>query len=371
MPSVHARLSPSASSRWLNCPGSLRLSDQCQKDETTIYAEEGTRAHSVAEAKLKKHNGERARAKKGDNREMDEATDFYVDYVTEAQSAVNGTLLVEQRFSLAEYFPDCFGTADAVVIGDKTLEVIDLKYGKGIRVDARGNTQLMLYGLGTISLFEGLYDISKVKLTIIQPRLDHISTWETEINTLKGWGHDIAPIARRALAGCDDYAVGDWCRFCPAKVTCRTRADYFLSLEKHKFKEPDLLGDDEIGDVLKRGESLSDWTKSVKDYVYSEALRGKKFDGWKLVEGRSNRVITNPVEAANRLSKAGIPDEDIWKIDFNGITALEKNIGKKRLVELIGDLIEKPEGKPTLVREEDTRKELNTVEKAKEDFDNE
>lgn len=377
MPSEHAKLNPSAASRWLNCPGSVALSEQCPPAPSSKYAEEGTSAHAVGEAKLRQVSGEISVRKmnslikkENPDGEMQEATDYYRDAVTEIfyNAGDDAELLVEQKFSLDKWVPESFGTSDAVVIGGGKIEVIDLKYGKGIRVSAEGNPQLRLYGLGAAEMFEGLYDFDTVRMTIIQPRLDHVSTAEMPLADLIEWADGIAPTARKAFDGCEEYASGDWCRFCPAKATCRRRAEDALETERMKFKQPELLTNEEIGDMLARGEILKNWHKDVEDYVFKQALEGEHFDGWKLVEGKSNRKIVDEIEAVKKLTAAGIDEALLYKREMYGITQLEKNVGKKKLAEVLGKLIQKPPGKPTLVPESDKREPINTAEKAAKDF---
>ena len=377
MPSEHAKLNPSAAERWLNCPGSVALSEQCPPSKDTKYSKEGTRAHSVAEAKLRAISGEISTRKMNSlikkeepDGEMQEATDYYRDAVTEIfySAGDDAELLVEQKFSLSKWIPESFGTSDAVVIGGGKIEVIDLKYGKGIRVSAKDNPQLRLYGLGAAELFGGLYDFDTVRMTIIQPRLDHVSTDEIPLADLIKWADGIKPTAEKAFNGCEEFASGEWCRFCPAKATCRVRAEANLELERMKFKEPALLTNDEIGDVLSRGDRLKAWHKDVEEYVFNRALEGEHFDGWKLVEGKSNRKIMDELAAVEKLKEAGIDEALLYKREMYGITQLEKNVGKKKLAETLGNLIQKPAGKPTLVPESDKREAINTAEKAAEDF---
>lgn len=378
MPDQHARLNPSGAERWIHCPGSIRLSEQCPPAGSSEYADEGTKAHAIAEAKLRQVIGEitpkeleKILKKHQPDGEMDEATDFYRDEVVEILAAAgpDAELMVEQRFSLNRWAPESFGTSDAVVIGGNKIEVIDLKYGKGVKVSAKGNPQLRLYGAGAANLFEGMYDFDTVRMTIIQPRLDHISTEELPLSELMEWMKDVVkPAARDAYDGTGETAAGEWCRWCPAKAVCRKRAEANLELAKMDFKDPDLLSPEEIGEVLSKAEELSKWSSDVQAYALEQALAGEHFEGWKLVEGRSNRTITDPIEAAKKLMAAGFDEAILYKHELYGITQLEKNCGKKKLTEVIGDLIEKPQGKPVLVPASDKRDELNTADAAKADF---
>lgn len=378
MPDVHARLNPSSAERWIHCPGSVALAEQCPPPGSSEYADEGTKAHAIAEAKLRQIIGEitpkeleKIIKKHQPDGEMEEATDFYRDEVVEilASAGKDAELMVEQRFSLNRWAPESFGTSDAVIIGDGKIEVIDLKYGKGVRVSAKNNPQLRLYGAGAANLFEGMYDFDTVRMTIIQPRLDHVSTEELSLEELMTWMKEVVkPAAREAYDGTGEIDAGDWCRWCPAKAICRKRAEKNLELAKMEFKSPDLLSQDEIGEVLRQAEELSKWTSDVQAYALEQALAGEHFDGWKLVEGRSNRMITDQIKAAELLKAAGFDEAILYKHELYGITQLEKNCGKKKLTEVLGDLITKPQGKPVLVPESDKREEINSAEAAKSDF---
>lgn len=384
MPSKHAKLSASSAFRWINCPGSVALADQLPAPGSSAYADEGTLAHALAELKLRKHLGEVSRkayekelatiqTSEYYDGEMEEATDFYVDTVLEhlAAAGSDAELMIEQQFSLATWVPEGFGTSDAVIIGGNAIEVIDLKYGKGIKVDAVNNPQLRLYGLGASTLFGDLYDFDTVRTTIIQPRLDHVSTEEQPLKELLLWAEEeVAPRAIIAMEGTDYFACGDWCRWCPAKAACRKRAEYNLELARDDFTAPPLLTDEEIGEVLRRAEELQKWASDVQDYALEQALAGKKYDGWKLVEGRSNRKYSDELKVAEALVAAGYDEAMLYERKLYGITAMEKLVGKKKLTTTLGDLIIKPAGKPVLVPESDKREEINTAEAAKADFNN-
>lgn len=384
MPSKkHAELPPSSAERWKNCPGSVTLSKQFPQDTTSTYAEEGTHAHSVAELKLRYVNEEISKSnfyrefsklKKSEYwcGEMDEATNYYRDAVLEIKSGAgkHAELLIEQHFILDEYVPESFGTSDAVVIGDGVINVIDLKYGKGVKVDAVNNSQLRLYGLGAAGLFEGIYDFDRVRMTIIQPRLDHISSEEISLEELRRWAaEEIRPAAEEALAGSERTACGDWCQFCPAKAVCRARAEYCLELARDEFKAPALLTTEEIGEVLRRAEAIKKWAADIADYALQQALAGEHYDGWKVVEGRSNRKYADEVKVADRLKQEGFDEAMLYERKLLGLTAMEKLVGKKKLTETLGELIIKPAGKPVLVPESDKRDAISTAEQAKADFE--
>lgn len=380
MQSDHARLSPSSAHRWINCPGSVHISEQFP-DTDSEYAAEGTVAHEVAELKLLKAFGEistrtyNSRLKKLKESEywdgeMDEATDFYVNVVMErlALAGKDAFLLIEQRFSLDAWVPESFGTSDAVIIADNTIEVIDFKYGKGVKVYAPGNEQLRLYGLGASALFGGVYNFDTVRETVVQPRLDHVSTEELPLSELLLWAEEIKPRAIMAMEDSDYFATGDWCKFCPAKAVCRTRADENLALAKEEFKPPQLLTEEEIGNALTVAEDFSKWLKDVQDWALEQALAGKRITGWKLVEGRSNRKYADEQKVAEKLMEAGFDEAMLYERKLYGITAMEKLVGKKKFAETLGELLIKPPGKPTLAPESDNRTEINTAESAKNDF---
>ena len=382
MPTKHARLSASSAFRWINCPGSVALSDQCPTPASSSYADEGTLAHAIGELKLRYVNDEISKRQLNAKMkpllqneyycgEMEEATGYYADAVIEALEAAgeDAELMIEQQFSLSRWVPEGFGTSDAVVIGGGVIQVIDLKYGKGIKVDARNNPQLRLYGLGAANLFDSLYDFDTVRMTIIQPRLDHISTEELPLRELLAWAEDdVKPRAQMAMDGTDYTAVGDWCRFCPAKAICRKRAEYNLSIAKDDFRKPPLLSDEEIGEVLRRADEVQRWAADVSAYALDQALAGKQYDGWKLVEGRSVRKYADDLKVAETLKAAGYDEAMLYERKLYGISAMEKIVGKKKLTETLGDLIVKPAGKPVLVPESDKREAINTAEAAKADF---
>ena len=385
MPKAHAKLSPSAAARWINCPGSVALSELCPPPGSSDYADEGTLAHLIAEHKVLLTSGEITQAyydKRLANAlksqyycgEMDEATTYYMDTVMEIyceglKKDKSAELMVEQRFDLGSWVPECFGTADAVVIAGDTIEVIDLKYGKGVRVDATGNPQLRLYGLGAAAMYGDIYDLKKVRMTIIQPRLDHVSTEEMGIVELYGWADMVVrPAAHQALGKDAPLACGDWCRWCPAKATCRKRAEASLELARYEFQKPPLLQPDEIGEILREAEELQKWAADVQAYALEQALSGEHYDGWKLVEGRSVRKYADELKVADTLRANGWEDALIYERKLLGLTAMEKLVGKKKLTETLGELIIKPAGKPVLVPQADKRPEINATASAKEDF---
>lgn len=383
MPEVHARLSASGAKRWMNCPPSVALEEQFP-DKGSEYAREGTLAHSLAEAMIRYNAGQIKKAEfnrilKGiqkDELYSIDMLDYVEDYASivwedyNASKKADSMILVEQRVDFSDYVPDGFGTCDAVIITDGKLHIYDLKYGKGVEVFAQDNPQLRLYGLGAVEAFDLLYDFDTVEMTIIQPRLGNVSTETMTVEELRDWGrYTVRPLAEKAAKGEGEFKAGDHCRFCKARATCRARAEANMELAKMEFADPELLTDEEIGEVLRAADQLTAWAKDIAEYALAEAVNhDKKWDGWKLVEGRSVRKYVDETKVVDALHDAGYADAVIYKKELWGITAMEKLIGKKNFSDFLGNLVEKPAGKPTLVPESDKRPEINKADKAKEDF---
>lgn len=361
---AHARNSPSALHRTLNCPPSLVLGEQFQ-DEESQYAAEGSAGHALAEHLIKKHLKQRTKRPVSDyySDDLMEAVEDYVAFVIEqiedAKRECRSPLFsVEQRVDISEYSPDCFGTADMVIVTDKVAHIIDLKLGRGVEVSAEENPQLMAYGLGVLEMAEMLYDIEVVRLTIFQPRINNFSTWEITPKDLKTWGEEILkPRSAMALAGAGEFHAGSWCRFCKARNQCRARAEEFLRLAKMEFRQPALLTDEEIAEVLKVSDELAKWASDVYAYAQDQAItHGKEWKGYKLVEGRSNRKYSSDEEVEKAAQAAGYTD--IYKKTLIGITEMERLMGKKEFAHILGKLVYKPAGKITLVPESDNREAI-------------
>ena len=379
MAKKHALLGASSSARWLVCTPSARL-EAMFPDEQSPYAAEGTVAHDLAESILR-HKLEGKKAPKLDDysTEMIEAVNRYVDIceekVNEARArSSDAEALIEARLDFSRWVPDGFGTGDMVIVADGILEVIDLKYGKGVPVSAIENTQMRLYALGAYDVNEFLYDVKSVRMTIVQPRLDSISTDEMALEELLDWGEDIKPIAQRAFRGEGECTPCDYCNFCKARHTCRALADTCLdTFYKNGGKLNQLLTDSEVSDILAMKDLITKWIKGVYDFAYEKALSGEKqWPGYKLVEGTSRRTITDPEAAAKTLLDNGYKEEDIFKPrELEGITNLQKVLGKKGVTEYLEAYIDKPEGKPTLVPESDKRPAINTIESMAKEFEDE
>lgn len=382
----HALLSPSSASRWLTCTPSARLEEQ-YPDRSGDAAAEGTLAHKLGEAIIRLRTGgskkDYARTLKDVEANafyepaMFEYMDQYAVYVLEqfsrAQKATaDAILFLEQRLNLTDYVPEGFGTGDVIIIADGVLDIIDLKYGKGVPVSAENNKQMMLYSLGALREFDYMYNIHSVKMTIYQPRLDSISTCEVSVSDLKKWAEDeLKPRAALAYEGAGEFAPGDVCRFCKAAAVCKANADYNLELAKYEFKEPVTLNEEETANILSRADTFTNWLKAVNDYALNEAVNnGKRYPGFKLVEGRSVRVYTDTIKIVEVLKSASYPDEKIMEpASLLGITKLEKAIGKDQFKIHVAPFIVKPPGKPTLVPESDKRPEYNSSAGASADFE--
>ena len=379
MAKKHALLGASSSARWLVCTPSARL-EAMFPDEQSPYAAEGTVAHDLAESILRhKLEGKKAPSLGAYSTEMVEAVNRYVDIceekVNEARArSSDAEVMIEAKLDFSRWVPEGFGTGDMVIVADGILEVIDLKYGKGVPVSAVENTQMRLYALGAYDVNEFLYDVKLVRMTIVQPRLDSVSTDEMSLEELLDWGEDIKPIAQRAFNGEGECTPCDYCNFCKARHTCRALADTCLdTFYKNGGKLNQLLTDREVSDILAMKDLIAKWIKGVYDFAYEKALSGEKqWPGYKLVEGTSRRTITDPDAAAKTLLDNGYKEEDIYKPrELEGITNLQKVLGKKGVTKYLEAFIDKPEGKPTLVPDSDKRPAINTVETMMNEFEDE
>lgn len=376
---THAKLSPSSAERWIACPPSVKLSERFP-DTTTSYAEEGTTAHLVAEITIRKALGliteqeavtrmEEAELSLYYSKDMPDNLAPYIEYVVSNATGAN-FIGLEEKLDIGEWVPGGYGTSDAVIIKGDLLEVVDLKYGQGVPVSATGNPQFRLYGLGAVQEWFMLYPFSKVRCTVIQPRLDSISSEELEVPELLDWAERVLkPAALLAEKGEGEYRSGDHCRWCKAKAICRRRAEDNMALARYEFAEPALLTNEDIADVLSAAGELKAWVSDVEAYALDQALNhGASFHGYKLVEGRSLRQLTDEDGAVRILLENGVAEDALYTRSLVGIPAMEKLVGKRRLAELLKDHIVKPQGKPTLVRDTDKRPALNSTEAAAQDF---
>lgn len=369
-PEVHSVLGASAADRWMNCTPSAQLTAGME-DETTTFAAEGTAAHALCEWKVRKALKMRAGRRPTSDYwtdEMEEFTDDYREFIMDLVGQAKLTCkdpvtLIEQHLDFSCYVPDGFGTGDFLLVADRELNVVDFKYGRGVAVYADHNPQMMLYALGALNLFDCLYDIEQVTMTIFQPRLSSISTWTISAEELYKWAEEVLkPKAELAAKGEGEFISGSWCRFCKARNTCRARAESFLELAKMEFQPPALLSDEEVAEVMEKADELSKWASDVMAYAQAEAIEnGKHWNGYKLVEGRSTRRFIDEKKVEEAAKGAGYTD--IYDKSLITLTAFEKLMGKDTFKEVLGSYVTKPAGKLTLVPVSDKRPEVtvNTV----------
>lgn len=364
----HALLSASSSHRWLNCPPSARLCEGYD-DKGSNFAAEGSDAHSLCEYKLRKALGMEAKDPTEGltwyDAEMEESASGYAAFVMELVAEAKKTcsdpvVLIEQRLDYSKYVQSGFGTGDCVLISDGTLHIVDFKYGRGVLVEAEDNPQMKLYALGALEIFDCLYDIDTVSMTVYQPRRANVSTFTLTRQELLDWAETVlVPTAELAYAGDGEYHCGEWCQFCKAKADCRERARANMELARYEFRQPPLLTDEEVEEILGKLDSLMDWASDIKDYALQAAISGKHWSGYKLVEGRANRRYTDENAVVAAVKAAGYDPYDEPKL--LGVTAMTTLLGRKQFNDILGGLITKPQGKPTLVPESDKRPAMTTI----------
>lgn len=363
----HSILPPSSSHRWTHCTKSARL-EQEYADTESEAAKEGTAAHALCEHKLKKALRMRSRRPVSDydSDEMEECSDAYVDFVMEQVEAARQTckdpiVLIEQRLDFTDYVPEGFGTGDCIIVSDGKLHIVDFKYGMGILVEAEENPQMMIYALGALGLYDALYDIREVSMTIFQPRRENVSTWTIPVERLRDWAeNELKPKAQLAYNGNGEYLPGEWCTFCRAAVRCRARAEEKLKLAQMEFKLPPLLTDAEIEEILSVLPDLTKWANEITAYATDAAVsHGKEWRGFKVVEGRSVRKYRDEEKVAEAAMDAGY--KDIYRKSLITMTEMQKLMGKKNFEAILGSLIYKPPGKPTLVPVTDKRPAMNVA----------
>lgn len=367
---AHALLSASSAHRWLNCPPSATATPTTPPT-TTDYAEQGTIAHEIAEYKLRTLYGEQPDPPTGPTTqrwyddEMDTHTTNYTNFVADAHrtAGMNATLDIETRTEIA-YVQDGFGTIDAAITAPGYLHIIDLKYGRGQKVSPTENPQLMLYAAGLIHDRSLHSHIDTVDLTIYQPRLANIATWTTTKDNIITWAVTVAaPTAQLAYHGNGHKRAGDWCRYCPIAGSCTTQATHLISTLNQELGLPtDLqaedLTQDQLAQILDATTEVKKWLDQVAKVATARAELGQKIPGFKLVEARTIRKITDPASAIAALEHAGFDHDKVCDVKLKTITALEKTVGKKQLADILGDLIHKPHGGTVLAPESDTREEI-------------
>lgn len=379
---AHALLSASGAHRWMNCTPSAVLESEFP-DTTSEAAKEGTLAHEMAEAKLqhlfntqsyRKATLTRALNKIKKNElyqpEMDGYTDDYVAYIRKAAMEFEKTpyIAIEKRLDLTAYIPDGFGTADCVMIGERTLHIIDLKYGKGVPVSAEDNPQLLIYALGALEAYKMLFAIDTVKISIVQPRIDNTNSSAYSVTLLRDWGEDVKELANIAIKGEGDYVPGDWCRFCRARQQCRARADKNIELAFDVDKKPPLITNDEVGEYLRKGEDVAKWLTELQDYALAECLAGRDVDGYKAVEGRGSRAWIDMDAAFEAITEDGTDEAMLYERKPLTLAQVEKLMGKAHFADVAGEYVVKSPGKPTLVPSTDKRQAITNKITADEAF---
>ena len=372
----HAYLSASASHRWLACPPSAKLCANIL-DQASEYAQQGTDCHELCAYLVEKALGREVIDPTENltyyDAEMQNCAEEYRNYVLEQIEAAkefckDPQVMIEQRLDFSRWVENGFGTGDCVIVADEVLQIIDYKHGLGVLVSAGddehgGNSQMMCYALGALEVFGDIYDINQIKMTIFQPRRENISTYTISRDNLLKWANEVlAPTAQLAYVGEGEFKAGGHCQFCKVKATCRKRAEYNLELAKYDFEMPATLDDTEIAAILEKVDEMISWGNDIKEYALQQAQSGVHFEGWKVVEGRSNRKYTDEEAVAFKVKDAGF---DPYEKKLLGVTAMSTLLGKKKFEELLGGLIYKPPGKPALVPESDKRPAMNT---AIEDF---
>lgn len=368
----HAYLSASASHRWLACPPSAKLCANIL-DQASEYAQQGTDCHELCAYLVEKALGREVIDPTENltyyDAEMQNCAEEYRNYVLEQIEAAkefckDPQVMIEQRLDFSRWVENGFGTGDCVIVADEVLQIIDYKHGLGVLVSAGddehgGNSQMMCYALGALEVFGDIYDINQIKMTIFQPRRDNISTYTISKDDLLKWADEVlAPTAQLAYVGEGEFKAGDHCTFCKVKATCRKRAEYNLELAKYDFEMPATLDDTEIAAILEKVDEMISWGNDIKEYALQQAQSGVHFEGWKVVEGRSNRKYTDEAAVAFAVKDAGF---DPYEKKLLGVTAMSTLLGKKKFEELLGRLIYKPPGKPALVPESDKRPAMNTA----------
>lgn len=392
MPGNHALLSPSSAGRFLTCTPSVRLEEQFPDSESEA-AKEGTLAHAWAELMIQKHVGTITPGQyeslvdqlivEDEKNYMDSAMEGYCeDYknfviaqLAKAKKvSPDAALFMEEMIELREYMPDSFGRLDIGIAADYTAYITDYKYGKGVRVPVKQNTQLKIYALGFIALTAPLYDIREVVMTIYQPRMGNIEDFTMSVPDLKQWANDyVVPRAKLAFEGKGEFVIGDHCRFCKARGVCEKQAEYNMELAQYAFADPGVLAAEQVADIIGRKSDFVKWITAVYDAALMQAVKhGKKYPGYKLVEGRSDRVIKDPAAVEAKFIEQGYTHEQLFKPEeMKGITALTKLVKPKKFEELTKGLLKKAPGDPALVPMDDTRPELNSLDSATAVFETE
>jgi len=356
---AHAKLSASGSSRWLNCPGSVKA-EEAYKNESSIYAKEGILAHEVADLCLQKEkDAEFYVGKKVTDRiiDLDMARNVqeYLDYVRSHETD-NSKLFTEERVDFSNVVPGGFGTMDSAVLDYNAgvCHIFDLKYGKGVKVDAFENTQGQLYAIGLYNELGFLDEITSFRIHIVQPRIYNYCHWDITVNDLVKFGKWVAERAELALTPDAPRVPGDkQCRWCKAKGDCKAVAKFTEQIISAEFDNLDdldanSLTDDQKKTILDNKALIESFLKAVESDVFEKIESGEEFKGYKLVERRSVRKWVDGAEET-LAEKLG---DNAYEKKLIDITAAQKLIGKDE----VNELVYKPPGKLTLAPESDKRK---------------
>lgn len=366
---AHALLSASSSKRWLACTPSAVLEDSFPNQDS-IFSVEGTRAHELSELILSSYTSNEVKEWEEDANDLRiiAELDGYIQYIQEQFHSLKERfehclVFLESRLDYSRYVPDGFGTGDVIMLAGDELHVIDLKFGKGILVSAINNSQLRLYALGAMEKFKDFYNVKHVFTHIAQPRLNNYSVEELSVEVLEEWANSyVVPRALLAFNGEGEFVAGEHCKFCKAAATCRHLMEENMKIAFSEVKDPSLISSEEVSNILEHADQITDWIKAVKDFATGELIQGAEVPGWKVVEGRANRTYLDEIRVAEKLKSSGVEEALIYERKLLGITAMEKVVGKKKFGELLDGLIIKPQGKPTLVKEEDSRPALTNAE---------
>ena len=379
--SAHAKLSASGSDRWKNCTRSIAFEAQFPEPPNTSHSERGSFGHCIFENELNTYLGQKVKDLPQDllhydtpelREQVKVAVKLCIELIEKVQAETSSaTVSVEQRVDFSKWVPEGFGTADLLIIADGTAYVIDLKLGQGIRVVAQDNSQLRLYSVGVLNTFGSLFEIDQIEMIIVQPPLNNISRETMTTQELLTWVEtEIEPKAKLAWAGEGEFVPGDHCRWCRGKAQCPTRNESNLAIARHDFAEPASMSDSDIAAVLTKAQQLYGWVRDLEDFAYLQAMAGRKWPGFKLVEARGSRKFTDVTAAAQALIDAGISESEVFERNLRSLTGLESKLGKNKFAQILGDLVAKSPGKPTLVTVEDKRPEFHPLAAAAADFSN-
>lgn len=381
-PKGHSVLSPSSAVRWIACPPSA-LDNANAERKDTIFTREGTLAHELAEIKAGIATGlyipdayadalERIRADELYTEEMERCTDRYVEVLLELKAEFldeEPQVRLETKLDMGQWAPGCFGTADCVIFGMDSIYVVDLKYGKGVPVDATENRQMMIYALGVYARYGDLFGQENIKTVIIQPRIAHDpSEWEIRTDDLLDWAENVLrPAAELAIKGEGARKMGDHCRWCCNNGNCKAQLDEFADLPVET--DPNLLTSEQVAKALELAPLLDNWFEAIKSNALNRALDGNPPDGWKAVEGRSTRSWRDQDGAFAAAIENGIPEAMLYERKALSVAALEKVVGKKNFNTLLGSFVDKAPGKPTLAKASDKRDAITRKTAIEDDFE--